>query len=114
MTEQLGVGIVGYGFIGKVHAYAYLNLPLFYDHPPAWTKLVGVCTAHKETAEKAKRQAGFEFAVTDYRDLLDREDIHIIDCGAPNYLHKELLIDALKAGKHIYCDKALSPQLERG
>lgn len=114
MTQQLGVGIVGYGFIGKVHTYAYLNLPLFYDPPPVRIKLVGVCTAHKETAEKAKQQAGFEFAVTNYRDLLSKEDIHIIDCCVPNHLHKELLINALKAGKHIYCDKPLALNLKEG
>lgn len=112
MIQKLGVGIVGYGFIGKVHTYAYLNLPLFYDPPPARIKLVGVCTAHKETAEKARKEAGFEFATTDYRELLVRDDIHIINCCTPNYLHRKLLIDALKAGKHIYCDKPLALNLK--
>jgi len=112
MIQELGVGIVGYGFIGKVHTYAYLNLPLFYDPPPARIKLVGVCTAHKETAEKARKEAGFEFATTDYRELLARDDIHVINCCTPNHLHRKLLIDVLKAGKHIYCDKPLALNLK--
>ena len=63
MTE-LGVGIVGYGFIGKVHTYAHRTLPLFYDPMPATTKLVGVCTEREASGQKAKVQAGFEFATT--------------------------------------------------
>jgi len=112
MMEEFGVGIVGCGFIGKVHTYAYLNLPLFYDPPPAKVRLVGVCTAHKDTAEKAKGVGNFSFAATSYQDLLERDDIHIINCCTPNYLHKDLLIDALRAGKHIYCDKPLAMNLE--
>lgn len=104
MQKQFGVGVVGYGFIGKVHTYGYLNLPLFYQPAPAKVKLVGVCTAHKETAQKAKEQIGFKIATTNYEELLNREDIHIIDCCTPNYLHNDLLIDALKAGKHVYCE----------
>jgi len=109
--EELGVGVVGYGFIGKVHTYGYLNLPLFYDPPPAKIKLVGVCTAHKQTAKEAKDIGNFSFATTSYQDLLKRDDIHIINCCTPNYLHKNILIDALKSGKNVYCDKPLAMNL---
>ena len=112
MKEKLGVGIVGWGFMGKVHTYGYLNLPLFYQPCPAKIDLVGVCTAHKETAEVAKEIAGFQYATTSYQKLLEREDIDIIHCCTPNHLHKDLLIDAFRAGKHIYCDKPLALNLE--
>lgn len=112
MTAELGIGMVGYGFMGKVHTYAYLNFPLFYDPAPAKIKLVGVCTSRRETGRKAIEQAGYEFATTDYRELLKREDIQIIHCCLPNYLHKELLIAAIKSGKHIYCDKPLAMNLK--
>ncbi|RLE14599.1 hypothetical protein DRI96_01200 [Candidatus Aerophobetes bacterium] len=112
MQKELGVGIVGWGFIGKVHTYAYINLPLFYQPPPAKINLVGVCTAHEKTADAARKIAGFKFATTSYKDLLEREDIDIINCCTPNYLHKNILIDALKAGKHIYCDKPLALNLK--
>lgn len=108
MRDPLGVGMVGYGFIGKVHTYAYLSMPLFYDPVPCRTKLVGVCTAHMETARKAQEQAGYEVATADYQDLLEREDIYIIDCCTPNVFHRDLVIDALRAGKHVYCDKPLA------
>lgn len=110
--KELGVGIVGWGFIGKVHTYGYINLPLFYQPPPAQIHLVGVCTAHRETAEAARKRGGFQYATTSYKELLEREGIDVINCCTPNYLHKDLLIDALRAGKHIYCDKPLAMNLE--
>jgi predicted dehydrogenase len=107
----LGVGIVGFGFIGKVHAHAYRSLSLFYDPAPAKVKLVGVCTSREETAAKAKEQGEFEFATTSFEDLLARDDIHIINVCTPNHLHKEQVIAALEAGKHVYCDKPLTTSL---
>ena len=112
MQNELGVGIVGWGFMGKVHTYGYVNLPLFYQPPPAKINLVGVCTEHKKTAETARNIAGFQYATTSYKKLLERADIDIIHCCTPNYLHKDLLLDVLKAGKHIYCDKPLAMNLK--
>jgi len=109
---QFGVGIAGFGFIGKVHAYGYTNLPLFYDPAPARAKLVGVCTSRPETADKAVGQASFEFGTTRFEDLLERDDIHIISICTPNQLHREQVIAALEAGKHVYCDKPLTTTAE--
>ncbi|MCW3096789.1 MAG: putative dehydrogenase [Chthonomonadaceae bacterium] len=106
--QTFGVGMVGYGFIGKVHSHAHLALPLFYDPLPARTRLVGVCTATAASGAKAQAQAGFEFAVTDYRALLERDDIQLIHVCTPNDAHFALVRDALAAGKHIYCDKPLA------
>lgn len=107
----LGVGMVGYGFIGKVHTYAYLNLPLFYDPAPCRVRLAGVCTAHAQSGRKAQDQAGYASACTDSRELIARDDVHIINCCTPNYLHRDLLVAALEAGKHVYCDKPLALDL---
>ena len=105
--DTLGVGIIGFGFIGKVHAYGYLNMPLFYDPVPVRTKLVGVATSSDETAKKAADQGGFEFGTSDWRELVARDDIHVINICSPNSQHIEQLIAAMEAGKHIYCDKPL-------
>lgn len=106
--QTFGVGMVGYGFIGKVHSHAHLALPLLYDPLPARTQLVGVCTATEASGAKAQAQAGFPFATTDYRQLLKRDDIHLIHICTPNDAHFEVVRDALAAGKHIYCDKPLA------
>jgi len=105
--ETLGVGIIGFGFIGRVHAYCYQNIPLFYDPPPVRTRLIGVATAREETARKAMEQGGFAFATTNWRELIERDDIQIINICTPNNQHCEQLLAAIAAGKHIYCDKPL-------
>src|SRR5205823_2159070 len=112
MTKELGVGIVGYGFIGKVHAFAHRSIPFLYDPLPARTRLVGVCTATEASGLKAQSQAGFEFATTDYHAILERDDIEIVHCCTPNDAHHGFLLDALAAGKHIYCDKPLTRTVE--
>lgn len=106
--RPLGVAILGFGFIGKVHAYAHLNIPLFYDPPPVRTRLVGVATSSKESAAKAKAVMGLEVATTDQFSLIDRDDVDIVHICTPNDLHREVLLAAIRAGKHIYCDKPLT------
>lgn len=109
---EIGVGIVGFGFIGKIHAYGYRNLQLFYDPPPARVRLVGVCTSRPDSAEKAREVGGFEFATTRFEDLLERDDIHAISVATPNDLHRDEVVAALDAGKHVYCDKPLAVSLD--
>ena len=108
----LGVGMVGFGFIGKVHAHAYRSQRLFYDPPPALPKLVGVCTSRPETARRAAEQGEFEFGTDRFEDLLARDDIQVIDVATPNQFHREQVIAALEVGKHVYCDKPLAVTLD--
>ena len=110
--KNYGVGIVGFGFMGKTHTYAYRTIPFFYTEPPIHFTLKGVCVRRSETIDEAMALGGFEFATTDYRELLDRDDVHIIHVCTPNILHREQVIDAIKAGKHIYCDKPLAASHE--
>ncbi len=106
--RTFGVAILGFGFIGKVHAYGHLNIPLFYEPPPLKTRLVGVATSRDASAAKAKAQLGFEVATTDQMALIERDDVDIVHICTPNDLHVEALLAAMKAGKHIYCDKPLT------
>ena len=100
-------GIIGFGFIGKVHAYGHLNLPLFYDPLPFRTRITHVCTARPETAEKAREQVNAEVATTDFRAITENPDIDIVHICTPNNLHREELLSAIGQQKHIYCDKPL-------
>jgi predicted dehydrogenase len=104
----LRVGILGFGFIGKVHAYAYRNMPLYYDPAPIETRLAGVCTSRRETAEAARALLGFDFATTDWRDLTENPDIDVVNICTPNSLHVEPLLSAIACGKHVYCEKPLT------
>jgi len=109
--KTLGLGMVGYGFIGKVHTISYLDMPFYYSPMPAEVKMVGVCSVPVDDAKQGIKQAGFEFATEDYRELIARDDIHIIEVCTPNYLHKDIIIEALQAGKHVVCEKPLAMDL---
>lgn len=110
--DTKGVGVIGYGFIGKVHCHAHLAIPLFYDPCPLRTRLLGVCTQSPESGRKAQEQVGFSFATTDYRELIDHPDISIVHICTPNDAHFEAICYALEKGKHIYCDKPLAKTVE--
>lgn len=105
--KTLGVGVVGAGFMGKTHTYNYVNMPLFYDNLPVRIKLVGICSRTLSRAEKLKDNFGYEFATTNYDELLSRKDIDIIDICTPNCAHHSQILRALEARKHIYVDKPL-------
>lgn len=111
-NKLYNVGIVGCGAIGRVHAYGYLNLPLFYDPVPLGAKITHVVTGRPETAEKARRVVGADVAATDHRAVTENPDIDIVHVCTPNHLHKEALLSAMRHGKHIYCDKPLVADVE--
>jgi len=104
--KRYRVGIIGFGFIGKVHYHGYLNLPLFYDPVPLDAAVTHVCTSRPETAEAAARLTGAE-GVTDFRRITENPAVDIVHICTPNSLHKEQLLSAIAHGKHIYCDKPL-------
>ncbi|MFB3881912.1 MAG: Gfo/Idh/MocA family protein [Armatimonadota bacterium] len=106
-ASVLGVGVIGFGFMGRTHAYGHVTIPLYYDPPACRTRLVGVATSRPETAEAAQRALGFEIATHEWQRLIERRDIDIIHVCTPNKFHREQVLAALAAGKHVYCDKPL-------
>lgn len=105
------VGIIGFGFIGRVHAYGHLNLSLFYDPPICRTRITHICTSRQHTAQKGRAQVGADVATTDFHDITENPDIDIVHICTPNHLHKDPLLSALRHHKHIYCDKPLTATL---
>jgi predicted dehydrogenase len=112
--KKLGIGMIGYGGIGRAHALAYRAIPFYYGFPAELIQIAGVATTRQETAEKAAREIGCSSWTTDYRDLLARDDIDLIDCCAPNHRHEEIVVAAAEAGKHIYCEKPLAMSVAEG
>lgn len=106
------VGIVGGGFIGKVHAFGYHNLGYYYDPLPLEARVTRVVSRRPETAEKARRVIGAEKAGTDYREITENPEVDIVHICTPNDRHLEALLSALRHQKHIYCDKPLVATLE--
>ena len=107
MTE-IGIGVIGWGFMGRTHTFGAMNMPLFYDGLPFKARLAAVCSRRMESALQAQQELGFAFATDDYHQLLAREDVQAVSICTPNNLHEEMVLAALKAGKHVYVDKPLS------
>ena len=107
------VGLIGCGFIGKVHAYGHLNIPLFFDLPGYKSKITMVCAAHPESARKNADKIGDGIqTTTDFHDITENPDIDIVDICTPNDQHCPAILSAIANGKHIYCDKPLTATLE--
>ncbi|MFO7782430.1 MAG: Gfo/Idh/MocA family oxidoreductase [Spirochaetia bacterium] len=99
------VGILGYGFIGRVHAWAHANLRFHYNLPFE-TEIVRVATSRPETAKRAAAELGAEWTV-ESTEVTEADDIDVVHICTPNNLHHAALLEAIGAGKHIYCDKPL-------
>lgn len=113
--KTYNIGIVGFGMIGKVHAFGYATLPYYTTlcSGPGATdfRITHVATAHRETAENAARICGAEHAVNDFRAITENPEIDIVHICSPNEHHAEVLISAIRNNKHIYCDKPLSSDI---
>jgi predicted dehydrogenase len=106
--DEIKVGIIGFGFMGKTHTYSYKTIPLYYNKLPFKIKLVGICDAVREVAEYARETLDFEFATVNPNDIFVRKDINVVDVCTPNIYHKDNVLKALEAGKNVYCDKPLA------
>jgi predicted dehydrogenase len=106
--ETVGIGLVGYGMIGKVHALAYRDIPLIYPEALPRLKLACVCTTNVRSAQSAAHDGGFEGWTTSLEALLSREDMDVVDVCAPNFAHREIILAALRAGKNVIVDKPLA------
>jgi len=111
--KPLRIGLIGYGFMGRAHSNAYRKVGNFFDleyHPV----LKAVCARTEANAVAFAKRWGYESVETDWRRLLERNDIDALDICSPNNTHAEIAIAAAKAGKMILCEKPLSMDGEEG
>jgi predicted dehydrogenase len=110
-SDVLGVGMVGYAFMGAAHSQAWRVAPRFFDLPlrPRMTVVAGRTPAG---VEAAAAKLGWEHAETDWRKLLVRDDVQLVDICTPGNTHAEIAIAALQAGKHVLCEKPLANTVE--
>jgi predicted dehydrogenase len=108
--RQLGIGLIGTGFMGKAHAFAYrAALAAFPDIPEP--RLVCIADVDSKSAATAAHQYGFERSTGDWTALVADPEIHVVSITTPNTLHKDMALAAIAAGKHVHCEKPLSPTL---
>jgi len=111
--KKLNVGLVGYGFMGRTHSNAFRKVNNFFDldYQPV---LKAICARDGEKAAAFAKRWGYESVETDWRKLVERPDIDIIDIATPNDTHAAIAIAAAKAGKMILCEKPLSMDGKQG
>jgi predicted dehydrogenase len=107
----LRVGMVGYAFMGAVHAHAWRNAHRFFDLPIT-PELTAVAGRNKDAVSAAAERLGFASAETDWQALVERDDIDLIDICTPGDSHAVIAVAALEAGKHVLCEKPLANTVE--
>jgi predicted dehydrogenase len=111
-SRPLGVAVVGYSFMGKAHSHAWRNVGAFYDTPPVRQQvLVG---RDEQAVKEAATRYGWAEAVTDWRAVIGRDDVDIVDICTPGNSHAEIAIAALEAGKHVLVEKPLANSVDEG
>ena len=107
MKQRLNVGIVGFGYMGKMHAMCYDSIKYYYN-TDVEVNLYAVVSSKK----KEELPVPFEKVFATYEELLADENVDIVDICTPNYMHAQVLIKAIQKKKHIYCEKPLAVDLE--
>ena len=108
---ELGVGIIGYGFMGRTHTYGLINIPLHYQPVPFRVRQISVADPSEPARAAAEDTGYYRTVVEDYRELIEDPAIDVICVSSPNGFHKAQLLAAIHAGKHIYCDKPVVGEL---
>src|ERR1051326_5331172 len=104
---QIGVGMLGYAFMGKAHSNAFRKISYITWPPPLEPLLIGIAGRNEQAVGEAALRYGWDYATTDWRDLVADERIGLFDNGGPNSLHAGPTIAAARAGKHVVCEKPL-------
>lgn len=110
MSDSINVGLVGYKFMGRAHSNAYLSVGKFFS-PKLTPVMKAVCGRDQQAVREFADKWGWESVETDWRKLVERDDIGLVDIGSPGSTHAEIAIAAAKAGKHVYCEKPLANSL---
>ncbi len=107
-VPTIGVGMLGYAFMGKAHSNAFKTLPYMIYPPPAIPRLAAIAGRDQAATQAAARRFGYEKSYADWRQMVEDPDVQLLDNGGPNALHAEPSIYAAQLGKHVLCEKPLA------
>lgn len=111
--KKLNIGLIGYGFMGRAHSNAFRQVNHFFNLDYQLV-LKAACARNEENVRAFANSAGWEGYETDWRKLVERDDIDVIDIAAPNDVHHEIALAAAAAGKIIWCEKPLARNGQEG
>ncbi|MBM3726477.1 MAG: Gfo/Idh/MocA family oxidoreductase [Acidobacteria bacterium] len=111
IRKELRVALIGQGSMGRAHSNAYAQVGHFFDTPFSIRRQV-ICGRNAETLGGMAARWGWEETATDWRQVIDRPDIDIVDVATPNTMHAEMAIAAARAGKIVFCEKPLAVSVE--
>jgi predicted dehydrogenase len=111
-VNEVRIGLIGAGWMGKAHAVAYRNVPMVFGPEPAVPVLEMVADVNPAWAEAAARNLGFARWSADWREVVADARVDVVDITAPNHVHREIALAALAAGKPVYCEKPLANTVE--
>ncbi len=107
MADAVGIGMIGYKFMGKAHSNAWRQVVPFFE-PALRPELKVVCGRDKDKVERMAQRSGWQRAETDWRRVVEAPDVGIVDICSPNNTHSEVALAALAAGKIVACEKPLA------
>lgn len=110
--NALGLGLIGTGFMGKAHALAYRAAPAVFGDLPK-VDLAVLCDQDAEIADRMAAQFGFRTGTTDWHALVTSPEVDVVAITSPNALHFDMALAAIKAGKHVHCEKPMSITLDQ-
>ena len=111
MPNTINVGLVGYKFMGKAHSNAYRQVASFFPDVALRPVMKALCGRDAAAVQEAANQFGWEEVVTDWRELVARDDIGLVDVSTPGDSHAPIAIAAAENGKHVFCEKPLANTL---
>jgi predicted dehydrogenase len=106
--KMIGISMVGSGFMGKLHSLAIQSYPVYYYPPVLQVKKVALVDSNEKIASEGRERFGFARAETDWRKIVNDPQTDVIVVAVPNNLHKPIAMAAIKAGKHVFCEKPLA------
>jgi predicted dehydrogenase len=105
MKPRVGIGVVGFGWMGQAHSRSYLRIPTLFPERAGEPDLVACSDTVPARRDEAVRAFGFRDAVADWREVCDHPGVDVVVITAPNMLHVEIVEAACAAGKHVFCEK---------
>lgn len=112
MAKEINIGMIGYAFMGKAHSAAYRDVHRYFPQLKYQPVLKAICGRNEKAVKEAASQFGWESYETDALALINRPDIDVVDVSSPGWAHKDQVIAAAKAGKHIICEKPIANTLK--